>query len=243
MGNASELISQERRSKILEAVDSSWSKYGADHFPKARNTLFGDEFKATLTEKVEKDAALSKAVAIIRKGKRITESGPLPISFRSFQNGGVKFSIPSLTKTRREGPLIEAFYPEFPTDPRLCPVQTLVCYEQRSKELRRGKSSWDPLFIATRKPHKPVKACTNGHWLKAVMTKAGTDTKCFSAHSTRGAATSKAKASGALSAEILKAANWASNSTFAHFYHRPVVTSEFGHHVLTPRPSRTAGEL
>ena len=166
---------------------------------------------------------------------RCSDLAALDLSFRSFQNGGVKFSIPSLTKTRREGPPIEAFYPEFSADPRLCPVQTLICYEQVSKELRRDMGSRDPLFIATRRPHKLVKACTIGHWLKTVMTKAGIDMKCFSAHSTRGAATSKAKSSGASSADILRAANWASNSTFVHFYHRPVVTSEFGHHVLTLR--------
>ena len=43
-------------------------------YPKAGKMLFGDDFKATLTEKVERDTALAKAVAITRKGKCITES-------------------------------------------------------------------------------------------------------------------------------------------------------------------------
>lgn len=80
VGNASELISQERRSKVLETVDTTWTKYGAEHYPKAGKMLFGDDFKMTLTEKVEKDTALAKAVAITRKGKRITETGT-PSSF------------------------------------------------------------------------------------------------------------------------------------------------------------------
>ena len=43
LGNDSALIS---RSKILETVDPSWSKYGMDHPSKAAGTLFGDEFKS-----------------------------------------------------------------------------------------------------------------------------------------------------------------------------------------------------
>ena len=40
IGNASQLISQTRRSKILETVDRSWSKFGSDNFPSAKDTLF-----------------------------------------------------------------------------------------------------------------------------------------------------------------------------------------------------------
>jgi len=43
----------------------------------------------------------------------------------------------------------------------------------------------------------------------------GIDTNTFSAHSTCGAATSKAKAVGLPVREILKAANWSLSSTFA----------------------------
>ena len=57
VGNASELISQTRRVKILEQIDRSWSKYGTDPFPSPQGTLFGDEFQETLIKKVEKDLA------------------------------------------------------------------------------------------------------------------------------------------------------------------------------------------
>ena len=86
VGNASELISQERRSKVLEAVDTSWSRYGTEQYPDAGKMLFGESFKTTLTERVEKDTALAKAVAITKKGKRITESGtPSPFTRRERQ--------------------------------------------------------------------------------------------------------------------------------------------------------------
>ena len=73
IGNASELISQTRRSKILETVDRSWSKFGSDDFPSAKDTLFGEDFQSSLTSKVEKDTALSKAVAITKRSKREKE--------------------------------------------------------------------------------------------------------------------------------------------------------------------------
>ena len=67
VGNSSELVSQIRRSKILEAGDPSWVKYGTDDFPSAKATLFGEEFQANLIKSVEKDSALSKAISISRK--------------------------------------------------------------------------------------------------------------------------------------------------------------------------------
>ena len=147
----------------------------------------------------------------------------------------MRFIIPGLTKTRKSGSPIEAFYPVFPDDPKLCPVQALLCYESRSKPFR-GKQphakTGNPLFLSVRKPYKPVKPATIGHWLKKIMDSAGIDTKVFSAHSTRGAATSKAKSAGVSTGDILKTANWSTTSTFCRFYHRPVNSGKFGRGVL-----------
>ena len=76
IGNASEFISQLRRSKILEAIDPSWNKYGSDTFPSAKETLFGDEFQSSLTQRVEKDTALSKAISIMKKSKSAERDTP-----------------------------------------------------------------------------------------------------------------------------------------------------------------------
>lgn len=54
IGNASEFISQARRSKVLEAIKPS---HGA-HMPegnRTNDTLFGKVFQASLTSKVEAD--------------------------------------------------------------------------------------------------------------------------------------------------------------------------------------------
>ena len=97
------------------------------------------------------------------------------------------------------------------------------------------------LFISVRKPHHAVKPATIGHWLKKTMEWAGIDTAIFSAHSTRGAATSKAKAAGVSIPDILKAADWSTPSTFSRFYHRPVPLTglKFGQGVLTQGQKHT----
>ena len=171
---------------------------------------------------------------------RCSDLAALDVDYCTFQGNGVRFIIPSLTKTRKSGPPVKAFYSAFPDNPKICPVQTLICYEKRSLHLR-GKRSHEkagnPLFLSVCKPHKPVKPATLGHWLKKVMKSAGVDTDTFTAHSTRGAATSKAKSTGVSVRDILKAANWSTSSTFCRFYHRPVNSGQFGRGVLRARPN------
>ena len=53
-----------------------------------------------------------------------------------------------------------------------------------------------------------------------MMAEAGIDTQKFKAHSTRGAAVSKARAQGLSVEQILERADWARASTFRRFYHR-----------------------
>ena len=73
VGNAAELISQTRRSKILELVDPSWSKFATEISLPGSDSLFGDDFQSTLKDRVEKDASLSKAVSITKNSKREKE--------------------------------------------------------------------------------------------------------------------------------------------------------------------------
>ena len=49
----------------------------------------------------------------------------LDLNFRAYVGNGVRFVIPGLTKTRRSGPPLEAFYPSFPEDLCVYPVATL----------------------------------------------------------------------------------------------------------------------
>ena len=56
------------------------------------------------------------------------------------------------------------------------------------------------------------------------MKDAGIDTMVFKPHSTRGASTSAAKPLNVPIQVIMNTAGWCSDSTFAKFYDRPVLT-------------------
>ena len=78
IGNASEYTSHTRRTNILEAINPSWSSCAAEKFSGAKDSIFGEAFQADLTERVEKDTALAKAVSITRKSKRRNATTSLP---------------------------------------------------------------------------------------------------------------------------------------------------------------------
>ena len=99
-------------------------------------------------------------------------------------------------------------------------VDCLREYLRRSDPLRISQAQKSKLFIACVKPHNPVVSCTIARWLKEVMKKAGIDVSKYKAHSVRGASTSKAKAQGMSTEEIMQRANWSDAKVFFKFYHR-----------------------
>ena len=162
----------------------------------------------------------------------------------SFLPNRVKFIIPGVTKTRRCGPPIEVFYPEFNDNPRLCLVKSLSVYEQRTQSLRpspqQGVCRRNPLFLSVQKQHRPVSPATlRRRWLKTSMKDAGIDTSTFSTHSTRSVTTSKV---GVSLADIVKAANWNSGSTFSWFYNRLVIWGQFSR-TFSARSHSSSGDL
>ena len=64
------LLNTFHRPDVLEVIDPSWSSYATEEFAGARDSLFGEAFQADLTERVEKDTALAKAVSITKKQKK-----------------------------------------------------------------------------------------------------------------------------------------------------------------------------
>ena len=76
-------------------------------------------------------------------------------------------------------------------------------------------------------------------WLKLGLEDAGVDTSIFKGHSTRGASSSKAAASGVTVSDILQAADWSSEGTFQRFYHcQSSDKSTFGKAVLAGQASK-----
>ena len=78
------------------------------------------------------------------------------------------------------------------------------------------------------KPHKPISPSTIARWLKTILSKAGVDTEIFKAHSVQSASTSAAAMAGITTEDILKAADWSSETVFQKFYHKPVRVNKFG---------------
>ena len=145
----------------------------------------------------------------------------------------MEFLPKNLAKQARRGrPVVTFFFPSFSEDPLLCPVRTLKSYESATGSLRGEQSR---LFISFIKPHKPVSSSSIARWLKAVLELAGIDTSIFKSHSTRGASASAAARMGITTNEILKAADWNSESVFQKFYYKPSEESSFGKSVLSAR--------
>ena len=67
----------------------------------------------------------------------------------------------------------------------------------------------------------------------------GIDIGIFTAHSTRGASSSAAADSGITTSDILKAADWSTESVFRKFYYRPTHNPMYGRAVLSSTSSET----
>ena len=70
VGNASELVSQTRRAKILEVADKSWAKFAEAENPPSEGALFGEQFRSLISKKVEANNSLSKALSITKRARR-----------------------------------------------------------------------------------------------------------------------------------------------------------------------------
>ena len=147
---------------------------------------------------------------------------------------GVEFMLPSPRKRGKADQLPKAFFARFPSNSKLCPVETLRCYLKATRTIRPAipSSKPDPLFISYVKPHKPVTAPSLARWLRSLLKASGVNSDVFKAHSVRGASTTAAANSNVPLSEILKMADWSSPSTFRKFYYKPVHSSTFAHAVL-----------
>ena len=120
--------------------------------------------------------------------------------------------------------------PAYKDDIRLCIVNTLSVYLQRTEQLRNSSK----LFISTVKPHKAVSKDTISRWIKVTLGLAGIDGNVFKPHSTRAAATSAAKRKGVIVSDILNVAGWSNEKTFARFYNKPLSSNAdvFSHAII-----------
>lgn len=153
-------------------------------------------------------------------GQRCQTVHALTISGMKTTNVTVHFEITKLLKTSKPGKHQGHLeFKSYPVDRRLCVVTYLKQYVKITEPVRDGH---DPFWLSYTKPFKPVSRDTVSRWIKNVLEKAGIDTKVFSAHSTRAAATSAANANNVSINTIMDAAGWSRESTFRKFYDKPV---------------------
>jgi arginine repressor len=88
------------------------------------------------------------------------------------------------------------------------------------------------LFLALKRPHKPITSATVSRWLKEVIRLAGVKEEIFKGHSVRGASTSAAKRAGLSIDTIMSMADWTNSATFNKFYYKPAFPILFGTTVL-----------
>ena len=107
----------------------------------------------------------------------------------------MSFSLSKPRKAQHSGPLHRVSVAAWRLNDSICPVKCLESYLDRTAALRDANNSAS-LFISSNKPHGPASVPTIGRWIKEQLKLAGIDTSIFTAHSTRGAAASKAVFSG-----------------------------------------------
>ena len=103
-------------------------------------------------------------------------------------------------------------------EPKLCVIKNLEAYIQKTKSLRSSTS----LFISYIKPHKPIGKERLSNWCKDILRASGINTALYTTHSSRSAASSKAKSSGMSLPTILEHAGWSNENTFAHHYEKVI---------------------
>ena len=148
----------------------------------------------------------------------------LDLQTRSYVSNRVVFKPIHLSKQSRSSRSItvDLLFPAFQEDTTICPVITLRAYESITEQFRNISSGEhkSELFLSWIKPHNLVTSSTIARCLKTCMADAGIDISIFKSHSVRGATSSKAAGVGGTVKDILDAADWSSEGTFQHFYHR-----------------------
>ncbi len=181
---------------------------------------------------------LSRKLAILLALATLLRTAELSlISFDSvrFTEDGASFSLGRPRKSQHSGALQTIAIKKL-GDPLVCPVHCLGTYRALT-DVCRNKSNSERLLIGLISPFNNVSASTVSRWIKWVLKEAKVEA-VFSAHSTRGAAASRAVAQGVPIDSVLRSVNWAAESTFTRFYRRAVPHSiALSEAVLSQTPS------
>ena len=157
------------------------------------------------------------ALLLLSTAHRVQTLPTLSIDNLLFTEEGAKFTVfEKLKHTKSKG--TELILKSFPDSPALCVVQHLLTYLKCTKPIR----SSPRLLLSYQKPFHPVGTQTLGRWLRILLHDAGINLQVFGPHSIRAASSAAAKRGGAQIDTILKAGSWASESTYAKWYEKPI---------------------
>ena len=98
----------------------------------------------------------------------------------------------------------------------------------------RDRGNPSALSLSYIAPHKPISKSRLAGWIKDSINLAGVDTNIFTAHSVRGASSSKVFLQGLSAKEVIDHGSWARESTWQKFYYKQVdsTTKRFQDKVL-----------
>lgn len=119
---------------------------------------------------------LTAFLLALTRPSRSADLSQLDMARRKPKPDGVVFLPRALAKQSRQGkPIAEFFFPSFPNNKNLCPVNTLDQYTLRTKSLRGDETR---LFVATIKPHKAVTSSSIARWMKSLLEASGVNIWC-----------------------------------------------------------------
>lgn len=123
------------------------------------------------------------------------------------------------------------FVPAFPSDKLLDPKRCIYWYLKRTEQFRRvDEKDIVKLFLATKKPHKPVSCQTLSSWIVKIIKycykqkKKSLSNVRILGHSTRSVGPSWALFKGASIKSIMDSADWSTENTFVKHYLKAVKT-------------------
>ena len=149
----------------------------------------------------------------------------------NIQRQGVTFIRTGLSKQDRPSHSDrKIFVPALPNNKTLDPKRALLHYLRRTEQFRKTDSDQEivKMFLATRKPHKPVSVQTISRWLVSVIKfsykKHRKTVGTVKGHSTRSVGPSWALFKGASLQQIMESADWSRETTFTKHYMKTVNT-------------------
>ncbi len=129
----------------------------------------------------------------------------------------VAFSVDTRLKQTTGDRVTPLLYLPRMQNEKVCVWNCVLTYFLRTKKLRQA----DQFFVISRPPHRAATSSTISRWLRDILQLAGINVALYKAHSTRSAASSKAKKFVPLD-KVLEAADWRGATVFEKFYNRTV---------------------